>query len=283
VLGAASVELAHELLSGLGLPQLSETGFGDAVEYEAAELGIPSGDEAEALVDWPLGKVGRAEAEGAGDEELERGTALIPQPPAMDLFEGPKEIEAPESQGGEEEPPPDNRSPSAQHISTATGSSQPLRRKLAATKGPQQRMISYVLHGELGDEQTLGDEAPDRSETDLAGIAGVIEFEVSAGRTPSEMTHHHPGYDIESRDEDGEVVRRIEVKATEGAWGVRGVGLSRRRFEESRNEGSTFWLYVVEYATDPARRRVYPVNDPSSAIRTYFFDSGWSALAEGEE
>jgi hypothetical protein len=285
VLGAASVEVAHELLSGLGLPQLSETGLGDVVEYEAAELGIQSGEEAEALVDWPTTEVDDGEAECTADGELEVGVGLIAQSAAMDLFEGSKQVESqegPEEEVDEEEAL-DDEVFSEHNSGTSAGSPRPVRRKPAAAKGSQQRMISYVLHGGADDEQTLGDEAPDRSETDVAGIAAVLEFEISAGRTPTEMPHQHPGYDIESRDERGEVVRRIEVKSTEGAWGVRGVGLSRRQFEESRNEGAAFWLYVVEYATDPARRRIYSVNDPYSAIRTYFFDSGWSALGEDDQ
>ena len=141
-------------------------------------------------------------------------------------------------------------------------------------------MISYVLHGESEDEQIRNDEAADWSDVDLAGIRAVVEYEQQHGRTPREMPHNYPGFDIKSEDEHGTVIRRIEVKSTEGRWGERGVALSRRQFTENWNEGSLYWLYVVEYATSPEKQTIYPIPDPVARVTAFVFDSGWAGIAQ---
>lgn len=144
-------------------------------------------------------------------------------------------------------------------------------------------MVSYVLRGAGEEEQVRGEEAADWSEVDQSGVQAVMVYEARHGCRPREMPHNHPGFDIESEDENGQVARRIEVKSLEGEWGKRGVALTRRQFTENWNEGSLYWLYVVEYATTPEKQKVYPVPDPAANGTAFLFDSGWTSIAAEAE
>ena len=118
-------------------------------------------------------------------------------------------------------------------------------------------------------------------EIDEAGIAHVLAYEQAAGRNPVEMPHDNPGYDIESKNADGEVVRIIEVKSKLGPWSSRDVELSARQMLEAQRRGAQFWLYVVENApTDSAH--VFAISDPASRITKFVFDEGWATVAERE-
>ena len=51
-----------------------------------------------------------------------------------------------------------------------------------------------------------------RERIDRLAIAAVMEAERSLGREPTEMPHHNPGYDIESKDPNTNELLFIEVK-----------------------------------------------------------------------
>jgi hypothetical protein len=144
----------------------------------------------------------------------------------------------------------------------------------------QERLRSYVFSGDDGDRGTRGDEAADHSPTDIAGIQRVLEYERSAGRTATEMAHENPGFDIESVDKSGALVRRIEVKSTAAEWSVMGVMLSQRQIDQAREDRELFWLYVVEYAEDDDKAEVYRIQDPASRISYLGFDGDWKVIAE---
>lgn len=147
--------------------------------------------------------------------------------------------------------------------------------------GRQERLRSYVVFsGDDGDRGTVGDEAVDRSATDAAGIRRVLAYERSSGRTADEKSHENPGFDIESLDKSGTLVRRIEVKSTAAEWSIMGVMLSQRQMEQARKDGGIFWLYVVEYAEDDERARILRIHDPASRVSYFGFDGGWRAVAE---
>jgi len=90
--------------------------------------------------------------------------------------------------------------------------------------------------------------------------------------------HEHPGYDIESLDEFGEVARYIEVKSSEDEWGKRGVGLSDTQFKKAQELGSRFWLYVVESAVSD-NPQIHCIQDPANRVNLFLYDSGWRAVA----
>jgi hypothetical protein len=115
---------------------------------------------------------------------------------------------------------------------------------------------------------------------DDAGIRRVVLLEETQGRLPTVQPHNNPGFDIVSRSSSGELLRHIEVKSTDGQWDEMGVGLSSRQLDFAEKHPETFWLYVVEYATDDQRARIFGIPDAASRIEEYRFDSGWAAVAQ---
>jgi hypothetical protein len=148
---------------------------------------------------------------------------------------------------------------------------------------PQARLRSYVQPGADSVADTVRHTDDDPDDTDPAGVALVMEAERRSGRQPTEMSHEHPGYDIESVDTTGEM-RYIEVKSTADVWGARGVGLSRRQFDTATELGAAYWLYVVERAGSPGAV-IYRIQDPARRAGQFFFDDGWRVVdgSVGEE
>ena len=143
------------------------------------------------------------------------------------------------------------------------------------------RLRSYVS----ADKPTEGDNSPEedaRSEVDEAGIAAVEAYETAVDRVPHTQPHNNKGYDILSEYQDGEIARYIEVKSTAGTWDPLGVGMSDSQFSFSQRVEDQSWLYVVEYALSPEKRRVWPIQDPARKVTDFMFDDGWKALAEPE-
>ncbi len=65
------------------------------------------------------------------------------------------------------------------------------------------------------------------------------------------MAQTHPGYDIISHNPVTGEDRYIEVKGVNGEWNQTGVGLSRLQFSNAQDYGDRYWLYVVEFVSDP--------------------------------
>ena len=147
--------------------------------------------------------------------------------------------------------------------------------------GRQTRLRSYVVESneDEGDRGTVGDEAPDFSPVDMAGVARVLEYERRCGREPREMAHRNAGFDVESLDKHGSLIRRIEIKSTGGQWSIAGVMLSRRQHQQAVDDGDLFWLYVVENAQD-GDYKIYRIQNPANKIDYFGFDGGWKDVAE---
>ena len=94
------------------------------------------------------------------------------------------------------------------------------------------------------------------------------------------MPHTNPGFDIDSRDAKGSTLRFIEVKGLGGAWGERGVTMSSTQFEFARDQKDLSWLYVVEFASDPQRRKLWRIQDPASRANKFGFDRGWQSAGD---
>jgi hypothetical protein len=145
-----------------------------------------------------------------------------------------------------------------------------------------ERLRTYVIPART-DQPTHGESIPEttseRSKVDQAGIRHVLEYEISKGRTPTEMDHYNEGFDVESRDADEEV-RYIEVKSLSGDWDARNAaGLTRTQFEFARDKDEAFWLYVVERATSD-NYHIHCIQNPANRVNQYLFDDGWQALAQ---
>jgi hypothetical protein len=119
-----------------------------------------------------------------------------------------------------------------------------------------------------------------RHRVDQAAIQRVLRFEKERDRRPKEMPHSNKGYDIESYLPDGHLDRFIEVKGLSGAWTEFGVAVSCDQFRKALKEGTAFWLYVVEFALEPTRARVYAIQDPADLVDEYWFDNGWRDLTK---
>lgn len=167
-----------------------------------------------------------------------------------------------------------------------TGSTKPGRKRIQRRSGGGQRrthMASFVsFDDEDKDHNESGDEAPEQSPVDSAGVRRVLEYERSCGRTPEEQAHNNPGYDVLSKDADGAVLRRIEIKSIGGPWTGFGVWMSSTQLEENRNHPDDFWLYVVEHAEDDDAAVIHRIHDPVGHATKYGFDAGWKALREPE-
>lgn len=144
------------------------------------------------------------------------------------------------------------------------------------------RLLSYVLpKGEATtpDKDKDTDTSDNRENINRAGVDRVLAWETQAGRYPTEMSHTHPGYDIESRNEAGEVVRYIEVKSRTGVWDQQGVTLSDTQFHEAQKRGEAYWLYTVENA-DQDDAHIFRIQDPANHVEYFCFDNGWGDLSE---
>jgi len=146
--------------------------------------------------------------------------------------------------------------------------------------GAATRMRSYVLFGADAAQGTTGDESPDAVDIDRAGVARVLAYERAHGREPEVQDHTNPGFDVLSHGQDGELVRRIEIKSIRSEWTLRGVMLSARQFREAKEHGDQFWLYIVENAEDDELHRIHRIQDPANRIDFFGFDKGWEAMRE---
>lgn len=115
-----------------------------------------------------------------------------------------------------------------------------------------------------------------RMHIEYQAIELIISLEPTLRRTPE----GNPGFDLYEINSGGRQARWIEVKSMTGSLEDRPVGLSRTQFEWARERGAAYWLYVVEYAADPAKARVLRIQDPFAHARTFTFDRGWSQIAQ---
>lgn len=136
--------------------------------------------------------------------------------------------------------------------------------------------ISYVgAHPTEAGSDPDGLDQATRMKVEEQAITLIIEAEPILRRTPE----GNPGFDLYEEGTDSKKVRWIEVKAMTGSMKDRPVGLTRAQFDCARERGSAYWLYVVEYATDPIKSQVLRIQDPVAHARTFTFDHGWSQIA----
>ncbi len=149
-------------------------------------------------------------------------------------------------------------------------------------KASKDRLLSYVGHAETKSEGTGDQEEAQqarRSAVDLAAMEKVMEYELSVGRHPDPQPPTNPGYDIESRDSDSNLLRIIEVKGSDSPWGRDGVGMTPRQLEEAKRRGDVYWLYVVEQART-GDFCIHRIQNPAERITKFQFDVGWQDLEE---
>lgn len=151
----------------------------------------------------------------------------------------------------------------------------------ASTRTGRPVLRSYVPSPDGSNSETPSDAADsdDCSSVDIAGVRRVLEHEQNAGRRPKEMPHTNPGYDVESSDGTGVVVRYIEIKSLSGAWRRSYAVLSRTQFDKASELQDLFWLYVVEHA-ERSDFRIHRIPNPALKANHFMFDDGWTATEE---
>jgi hypothetical protein len=166
----------------------------------------------------------------------------------------------------------------------AAGRSPPTASKSRRRRG---RFYSYVTPpSDAGDDEgdahgDGGDATPEELEIGRAAVGLVLAAERAAGRTPTEMSHTNPGYDVQSMGIAGEL-RYIEVKGIDGPWDETGVRLSATQFKFALEKATAAWLYVVEHARDPTNSRIHRIQDPANTATSFCFDAGWQAIEDLE-
>lgn len=93
------------------------------------------------------------------------------------------------------------------------------------------------------------------------------------------VTNRSQGYDMEISEPTEDSNRLVEVKGLDERWDRRGVALSPDELRVAQREGERYWLYVVEYASDPMRATVYRIQDPAGKVHEFRFDDGWRCFS----
>ncbi|MYA68859.1 DUF3883 domain-containing protein [Candidatus Poribacteria bacterium] len=95
----------------------------------------------------------------------------------------------------------------------------------------------------------------DRERIDRLAVAAAMEAERKLGREPTEMPHHNPGYDIESKDPNTNQLLFIEVKGK--STDATTVTVSKTQIFTAFNKPDSFILAIVEVDGDTAKEPRY--------------------------
>lgn len=139
------------------------------------------------------------------------------------------------------------------------------------------RLLSYVRQRQEESSDAVDQDEPSEHNLAVEVVAreAVCAYEKERGRVPEQMAQTHPGYDIISRNPVTGEDRFIEVKGVNGEWNQTGVGLSRLQFSNAQDYGDRYWLYVVEFVSDPEHIRVHPIRSPATQVTAFMFDGNW--------
>lgn len=127
-------------------------------------------------------------------------------------------------------------------------------------KAPEILGCAYVVpltqveyHGHYG--MSRDDEA------EAIAMKVVMDYELSVGWTPTDVSAHNEGYDIRSINE-AELKRYIEVKGRSGADGS--VMLSENEMNRLAQLGDTAWLYIVMNCK--SKPELFRIQNPAKAL-----------------
>ncbi len=197
---------------------------------------------------------------------------------ADNLIEQPKVGEEKQAEQGKKPASGSTSSDYSTGFSQQTGSSDGSTGKPKDEKRMTTRLSSYVYpEGEISTYQENPAFSIKRDQKGKKGVELVMQYERKRGHTPKDMEEeqaNHPGYDIESKDQNGEI-RYIEVKATEHLWDAQHpASLTKFEFKTAKELGEKFWLYVVE-KVNSEDCKIHKINDPANRVSQYSFDHGW--------
>jgi hypothetical protein len=161
-----------------------------------------------------------------------------------------------------------SRSSSPRHPSTSHPS--------AGSGGTTREFISYVTV--RPDEDNIdpdGLEHKERMELEEKAISLILAFDPRLQRTAA----NNRGFDLFEAGPSGDPVKWVEVKAMRAGLDDRPVFLSRAQFDSAWIHGEAYWLYIVEYASTPAKAALLRIQDPAGRGMSFAFDRGWRAIA----
>jgi len=140
--------------------------------------------------------------------------------------------------------------------------------------------VVVVAERDADDGETNPEWLERNQESDREAVRMALDYESSQGRSPKEMPHNNPGYDIRSTDAQGQL-RYIEVKAHLGEWTPKDyVRLRKEQYQKALDEGDRYWLYVVDRVSEDEGARLYRIQNPARSATEYCFPGGWVALAQ---
>ncbi|KXS32543.1 MAG: Uncharacterized protein AWT59_1312 [Candidatus Gallionella acididurans] len=280
------VEEAHRELTDAGIPYLdTESGSGQIDDLTSSSLdamgsATDHGYQPESKPDT----VG-TETPNGGERKLDRaGTSQPTGGPNI----SPKDVQPPaqgqRSTGATDAPDTDRDEVAAERSNghghgkgSSTGDSRAKKPRPKHKEQWDRRLLSYVRKKQ--EESPDADEQEGPSEHNLAvevvARAAVCAYEKARGRVAEQMAQTHPGYDIISRNPLTGEDRFIEVKGVNGEWNQTGVGLSRLQFSNAQDYGDRYWLYVVEFVSDPEHTRVHAIRSPATQVTSFMFDGNW--------
>ncbi len=283
-----TIEEAHLELSDAGIPYLdAESGSPeDLTSPKLDEMGgttEPTSDEESEAAPTPVAISGEHEA-GLGGKEPNQQTEEPGSRPGTE----PSEKTGHGAGSGGSRQDATERNGSATGVDNRKDKEQVDRRpKRARPKHKEQwdrRLLSYVRRKQ--ENSSGAGEQEDLSEHNLAveviARDAVCAYEKERGRIAEQMAQTHPGYDIISRNPVTGEDRFIEVKGVNGEWNQTGVGLSRLQFSNAQDYGDRYWLYVVEFVSDPEHIRVHPIRSPATQVTAFMFDGNWRDAATDE-
>ncbi len=149
---------------------------------------------------------------------------------------------------------------------------------------PRTRRGVYVESTQPRSDSSSKARISHRTEVSQAGVNFAKAYEQKQNRLVVDMNElypNHKGWDLQSKDKEGKLVRRIEVKATEKEWSGWAVDVTSEQFVSAQKYTDDFYLYVVEYALLPEKRRLYIFHNPYEKVTDYFFDGSWKFVNDG--
>lgn len=279
-----AVEEAHRELSDAGIPYLDA----EAESGNTEDLTSPDLDEMDGLAEPDNYEETRAAPTSVDDSGEQADIAPgdkhgNQQPDTSEPLSKEESAERP-GRGAESGAPRwsvTERNGSATGISSSKGLGEGKRRaKKSRPKHKEQwdrRLLSYVRQQQEGESETDDQDNPSGHNLAVEVVArsAVCVYEKERGRVAEQMAQTHPGYDIISRNPLTGEDRFIEVKGVNGEWNQTGVGLSRLQFSNAQDYGDRYWLYVVEFVSDPEHIRVHPIRSPATQVTSFMFDGNW--------
>ncbi len=278
------VDEAHRELTDAGIPYLdAESASGQPDDLTSSSLDDmgsttdpgyqPESKPDTVPTDAPKGGERTPDRPGAGRPSGE------PKAPPKDVPPPDQAQPGSASKGAQEKDAPDGDRATGHGHSTGSSTGDK-RAKKSRPKHKEQwdrRLLSYVRKKQ--EESADADEQEGPSEHNLAvevvARAAACAYEKARGRVAEQMAQTHPGYDIISRNPLTGEDRFIEVKGVNGEWNQTGVGLSRLQFSNAQDYGDRYWLYVVEFVSDPEHIRVHPIRSPATQVTSFMFDGNW--------